>query len=220
MKEKLEEIKTKGLEKIKNVKTIAELEEVRKELTGKKSELSEVLKSMKDLSVEEKKTIGMIAAVVIVLGLSLVVYNQMIPNEYAPADDEIALHIRLDAEEDIGLLVFDYRADSHEYSGGISNADGSLISRDSDNIVVWNQEELHNPSEPFELSMQFRIITEYVAPNYENVYPDDITKCMEPVSWEAHFGESYFITITGDQTNGYKAVLNKPIYPDMAEAAS
>ena len=61
MKEKLEEIKTKGLEKIKNVKTIAELEEVRKELTGKKSELSEVLKSMKDLSVEEKKTIGMMA---------------------------------------------------------------------------------------------------------------------------------------------------------------
>ena len=35
MKEKLEEIKKKGLEKIKNVKTIAELEEVRKELTGK-----------------------------------------------------------------------------------------------------------------------------------------------------------------------------------------
>lgn len=61
MKEKLEEIKTKGLEKIKNVKTIAELEEVRKELTGKKSELSEVLKSMKDLPVEEKKTIGMMA---------------------------------------------------------------------------------------------------------------------------------------------------------------
>ena len=167
----------------------------------------------------KKKTIGMIAAVVIVLGLSLVVYNQMIPNEYAPADDEIVLHIRLDAKEDIGLLVFDYRADSHEYSGGISNADGSLISRDSDNIVVWNQEELNNPSEPFELSMQFRIITEYVAPNYENVYPDDITKYMEPVSWEAHFGESYFITITGDQTNGYKAVLNKQIYPDMAETA-
>ena len=156
-----------------------------------------------------KKTIlGMIAAIVIVLGLSLVVYNQMIPNEYAPADDEIALHIRLDAEEDIGLLVFDYRADSHEYSGGISNADGSLISRDSDNIVVLNKEELNNIADTFELSMQFRIITEYVAPNYENVYPDDITKYMEPISWEAHFGESYFITITGDKTNGYQAVLN------------
>lgn len=156
----------------------------------------------------KKKTIGMIAAVVIVLGLSLVVYNQMIPNEYAPADDEIALHIRLDAEEDIGLLVFDYRAGSHEYSGGISNADGSLIKHDSDNIVVWNKEELNNLSDTFELSMQFRIITEYVAPNYENIYPDDITRYMEPISWQAHFGESYFITITGDKANGYKAVLN------------
>mgnify|MGYP000000559927 CR=1 FL=1 len=79
---------------------------------------------------------------------------------------------------------------------------------DSDNIVVWNREELNLSSDPFELTMQLRIITEYVAPNYENVYPDDITKYMEPISWEAHFGESYCITITGDQTNGYQAVLN------------
>ena len=146
----------------------------------------------------KKKIMGIIVVIVIVLGLSLVIYNQIIPDEYVPAANEIALHIQLETGEDIGLLVYDYCADSHEYSGGISNADGSLISRDSDNIVVWNQEELNNPSEPFELSMQFRIITEYVAPNYENVYPDDITKYMEPISWEAHFGESYLITITGD----------------------
>lgn len=125
-----------------------------------------------------------------------------------PADDEIALHIQLDTEEDVGLLVYDYCADGHEYSGGISNADGSLIKHDSDNIVVWNREELNNLPDTFELSMQFRIITEYVAPNYENVYPDDITKYMEPISWEAHFGESYFIAITGDKTNGYKVILN------------
>ena len=156
----------------------------------------------------KKKVIGIIAAIVVVLGLSLVVYNQIIPNEYVPADDEIALHLQFDTEEDIGLLVYDYRADSHEYSGGISNADGSLIKRDADNIVVLNKEELNNIANTFELSMQFRIITEYVAPNYENVYPDDITKYMEPISWEAHFGESYFITITGDKANGYKAVLN------------
>lgn len=155
-----------------------------------------------------KKIIGIAAAAVIVLGLSLVIYNQIIPDEYAPADDEIALHLKLDTEEDVGLLVYDYRAGSHEYSGGISNADGSLIQHDSDNIVVWNREELNLSSDTFELSMQFRIITEYVAPNYENVYPDDITKYMEPISWEAHFGESYCITITGDQTNGYQAVLN------------
>lgn len=156
----------------------------------------------------KKKTIGIIAAIVIVLSLILVIYNQIIPNEYVPADDEIALHLQLDTEEDIGLLVYDYCADSHEYSGGISNADGSLIKHDSDNIVVWNKEELNNLSDTFELSMQFRIITEYVAPNYENIYPNDITEYVEPISWEADFGESYFITITGDKTNGYKAVLN------------
>ena len=155
-----------------------------------------------------KKIIGIAAAAVIVLGLSLVIYNQIIPDKYVPADDEIALHLKLDTEEDVGLLVYDYRAGGREYSGGISNADGSLIQHDSDNIVVWNREELNLSSDTFELSMQFRIITEYVAPNYDNVYPDDITKYMEPISWEAHFGESYCITITGDQTNGYQAVLN------------
>ena len=90
----------------------------------------------------------------------------------------------------------------------MSNADGSLIKHDSDIIVVWNKEELNSLSDTFELSMQLRIITEYVAPNYENVYPDNITKYTEPISWEAHFGGSYFITITGNKTSGYKAVLN------------
>ena len=155
----------------------------------------------------KKKVIGIIAAIVVVMGLGLVVYNQIIPNEYVPAADEIALHIQLETGEDIGLLVYDYRADGHEYSGGISNADGSLIKHDSDNIVVWNKEELNTLSDTFELSMQFRIITEYVTPNYENIYPDDITKYMEPISWDANFGESYFITIIGDKTNGYKAIL-------------
>ena len=151
----------------------------------------------------KKKIIGSILAIAVVLILVFIVYYRVVPDEYVPAADEIALHIQLDTEEDIGLLVYDYRAEGHEYSGGISNADGSLIKHDSDNIVVWNKEELNTFSDTFELSMQFRIITEYVAPNYENVYPDDITKYMEPISWEAHFGESYFITITGDKIRGY-----------------
>ena len=156
----------------------------------------------------KKKIIGSILAIAVVLILVFIVYYRVVPDEYVPAADEIALHIQLDTEEDIGLLVYDYRAEGHEYSGGISNADGSLIKHDSDNIVVWNKEELNTFSDTFELSMQFRIITEYVTPNYENIYPDDITKYMEPISWEARFGESYFITITGDKSNGYKAVLN------------
>src|SRR5699024_5976737 len=155
-----------------------------------------------------KKIIGIAAAAVIVLGLSLVIYNQIIPDEYVPADDEIALHLKLDTEEDIGLLVFDYRAGSHEYSGGISNADGSLIKRDSENIVVLNREELNQSDDSFELSMQFRVIIEYVTPNVENIYPDDITKYAEPIALEAGFGETYHITITGNRVDGYKAVLN------------
>ena len=46
----------------------------------------------------KKKIIGIIAAIAVVLGLGLIIYNQIIPNEYEPADDEIALHIHLDIE--------------------------------------------------------------------------------------------------------------------------
>ena len=59
MEEKLKELKKSGLDKINNAKTVEELQEIRKELTGKNSGLSEVLKSLGSLSVEEKKTIGM-----------------------------------------------------------------------------------------------------------------------------------------------------------------
>ena len=155
-----------------------------------------------------KKKIGIAIAIVIVFGLGFILYNQTISDEYVPTDDEIALNIQLDTKEDVGLLVYDYRANGHEYSGGTSNADGSLIKHDSDIIAALKKEELHSSADTVELSIQFRIITEYVAPNYENIYPDDITKYIEPVSWEAHFGESYFITITGDKANGYEAVLN------------
>lgn len=57
----------------------------------------------------KKKVIGIIAAIVVVLGLGLVAYNQVIPDKYVPAADEIALHIQFDTEEDVGLLVYDYR---------------------------------------------------------------------------------------------------------------
>ena len=50
MKEKLLDIRKKGLEKIETIKTLEELQDVRKTLTGKKSELSDVLKSLGSLS--------------------------------------------------------------------------------------------------------------------------------------------------------------------------
>ena len=114
-----------------------------------------------------KKKIGIALAIVVVLGLGVLFYNQTLPDEYVPADDEIALHIQFDTKEDFGLLVYDYRADGHAYSGGTSNADGTLMKHRSNVMVGLMKEELNTSADPVELSMQFRIITEYVTPNYE-----------------------------------------------------
>ena len=86
--------------------------------------------------------------------------------------------------------------------------DGTPIKHDSNIMVIWKKEERNSSANIVELSMQFRVITEYAAPNYENIYPDDVTKYIESLQWETHFGESYFITITNDKTNGYKDILN------------
>lgn len=58
MKEKLEEIRNSGLKKIKESKNTEELQEITKQLMGKKSELTNILKSMSDLTILEKKEIG------------------------------------------------------------------------------------------------------------------------------------------------------------------
>lgn len=59
MKEKLEKIQKEGLKKIEESQNVDVLQEVRKDLMGKKSGLSEILKSMGSLSAEEKKKVGM-----------------------------------------------------------------------------------------------------------------------------------------------------------------
>lgn len=59
MLEKLEEIKKRGLEKINAASKTDLLEEVRKDLLGKKSELTEVLKLLSTLDSETKKSVGM-----------------------------------------------------------------------------------------------------------------------------------------------------------------
>ena len=59
MKEKLESIKEDGLKQIKEVKTKEELDTLKKDLMGKKSGLSEILKSLGSLEPEERKEIGM-----------------------------------------------------------------------------------------------------------------------------------------------------------------
>ena len=60
MKQQLEEIKKDSQEKISSIKTMEELDEVRRELTGKKSSLSEITKMMGSLPNEEKKETGIL----------------------------------------------------------------------------------------------------------------------------------------------------------------
>ena len=72
-----------------------------------------------------KKKIRTAFGIAAALGLGFLLYHQTLPSEYVPAEDEIALQIQFDIEEDIGLLVYDYCADGRAYSGGTSNADGS-----------------------------------------------------------------------------------------------
>lgn len=58
MKEKLDSILSTGLDSINNAKSLDELEVVRKDITGKSSPLTEVLKSIGSLDAEQKKEVG------------------------------------------------------------------------------------------------------------------------------------------------------------------
>lgn len=153
-----------------------------------------------------KKKIGIGIAIAAMIGLIFLLYD--CHDRYEPSGDEIAIHVKLDTKEDIGLLIFDYCVDGRDYSGGTSNADGSMIRHDSDDYLVWNREELDSASEAVQLAVRFRIITEHVTPNYDNIYPEEITRYLDPINFDARFGEMYSVTITGDKTNGYQVVLN------------
>lgn len=152
------------------------------------------------------KPISITAVLLFFFILAIYLWNQT--KEFKVSKDEIALYIQLDTKEDIGLLVYDYSIKSVSFSGGTSNADKSMLKHDERLIEVWNQENLNCFTDSVEVCIQFRIITEYITPNYENNYPENITKYMEPISFEANFGEAYYFTITGDNISGYTLVQN------------
>ena len=123
------------------------------------------------------------------------------------ADDQIMLRIKLDLKEDIGLLVIDHDVDGEKGSGGISNADRSMVKRDE--VLYWTFDKRYYESsgDAVDLTLRFTVVTEYCDPNYDNIYPDELTVPMEKISFDAHFGESYDLKITGDRTNGYRCQL-------------
>ena len=68
----------------------------------------------------KKKIFAGIFALAAVLALVCIIFAQGGSDAYVPAADEIALRIQFDTKEDVGLLVYDYRAEDRDYSGGIS----------------------------------------------------------------------------------------------------
>ena len=61
MKERLKEILAKAKESFENAQNVQEAELLRVEFLGKKGQLTEILKSMKDLAPEDRKVMGQIA---------------------------------------------------------------------------------------------------------------------------------------------------------------
>ncbi len=123
--------------------------------------------------------------------------------------DEISLIIQLDLKEDIGLLILDNNLNGVETSGGISNADKTDLK--SNEVLSWsiNKQDHNTTTDTVDLSVRFRVITEYCDPNYENDYPEEYTMLLDAISFKADFGKVYHITITGDKVNGYRAVLDE-----------
>ncbi len=58
MKEKLEQIGKQTIAKIKEINSVQELNDLRVKVLGKKGELTEILRGMKDLSAEERPIVG------------------------------------------------------------------------------------------------------------------------------------------------------------------
>ena len=152
----------------------------------------------------KEKIVKMIATV-LAFALVFALYGCYGPAKVA--DDEIALQIKLDIKEDIGLLIVNYEANGSSFSGGVSNADKSLLKHGELITYTLSKQDFDNQENIENMSIQFEIITEYVDPNYENIYPAEYTKPLEAIDLKANFGNSYNITISGDKANGYKAAL-------------
>ena len=75
------------------------------------------------------------------------------------------------------IAGYDYSFSGKEHSAGISNADKSLI-KNNDVIIqtMSKKHEFDNLSNIEDLTLKFTIITKYVDPNYDNIYPEKYTK--------------------------------------------
>ncbi|MGM9941566.1 MAG: hypothetical protein ACI32N_06195 [Bulleidia sp.] len=149
--------------------------------------------------------------IAVLCGMAALVFLFLYQRPYQPSSDEAAIRIHLNTDADIGLIVYDYFLDGQSYSGGISNADRSRIRKDSsDNLVILNRSDLNIHQDPIEMRITFRIITEYVDPNFENIYPEQITEYTAPLNLKLYYGKVIDLSITGNRNSGYQISMIKP----------
>jgi len=157
------------------------------------------------------------AILAIILALSALVLagcelSSMLLSFIAPAadGDAVRVKLRLDVGEDIGLLLTDWQANAQHGMSGISNADGSMLGRNSTEYWEIERQNLDSPADTVELNLRFIVVTKYFEPNYDFDYPEEYCVPMEPVSFTAEFGRTYSVTITGNREDGYRAALETP----------
>ena len=119
-----------------------------------------------------KKIVITVLAVVAVLAIAVIFAFHRTDQPSEINENEIALQIQLDLKEDVGLLIIDSDIDREKESGGISNADKTMLKKDD--LIYWSIDKQHyeTVSDMVELLLNFTVITEYCDPNYENIYPE------------------------------------------------
>ena len=152
-----------------------------------------------------KKIIFLIILLSINLCLIIIKNNKV--DETKTSDDEIILQINLDVPKDFGLLLIEYETKDASGSGGVSNANKSLIKHNDNLTYSLSKQDFNNASDITDLTLTFKIVTEYVEPNYEDNYLASLSFTLNPVQINAHYGNTYHITITSDE-NSYQAILS------------
>lgn len=152
-----------------------------------------------------KKIIFLIILLSIILCLIIKKNNKV--DETKTSDDEIILQINLDVSKDFGLLLIEYETKDASGSGGVSNANKSLIKHNDNLTYSLSKQDFNNASDITDLTLTFKIVTEYVEPNYEDNYLASLSFTLNPVQINAQYGNTYHITITSDE-NSYQAILS------------
>lgn len=143
----------------------------------------------------------------ILLGIVFIcffVYSRFFPSKVVPQDDEIFVQVQLNIKEDIGLLIYDYEVNDHIFSEGIANADKSLLKHDGIVTLSFSKDHLKVDQSSIKMKINFRVITQYVDPNYENIYPEELTKSIDEFNLHMEFGKIYYLELTGDAMHGYQ----------------